>query len=201
MSEELQKPSIIDLDALMQPISNESPAGENLRYSGLYDEILEARRADDALALGDWTTDLKTADYRKVIQLGVAALTSKTKDLQVAAWLTESLIREYGFVGLRDSLKMLSMFQETFWDTIHPEIDEGDMEGRGNAIEWFDQQGAESIRTAPLTSGPGLSFFNYEDAKIFDIPEDLSVLESDEQQRLNELKDRAEKESRTTAEQ
>ncbi len=201
MSEDLQTAPVIDLDAILQPISDEAPAGENLRYSGLYDEIMEARRADDPIALGDWLANLKTADYRKVVELGVGALTERTKDLQVAAWLTESLVRQYGFAGLRDSLKLLAMLQENFWETIHPEIDEGDMEGRGNAIEWFDVQGAESIQTIKLTAGAGLSFINFEDSKIFDIPEDLSALEPEDQQKFNALKERAEKENRTTAEQ
>ena len=49
MSEELQKPPVIDLEALLQPISEENPAGEYLRYSGIYDQIAEARRADENL--------------------------------------------------------------------------------------------------------------------------------------------------------
>lgn len=201
MSEDLQKPPVIDIDAITQPISDESPSGENLRYSGLYDEISEARRADDALALGDWTSNLKTANYKQVIDLALPALTGRAKDLQIAAWLTESLIRQHGFPGLRDSMKMLTALQDTFWETIHPEIDEGDMEGRGNAIEWFDVQGAESIITTAITAGRGLSLVNYEDSKMFDIPEDLSAFEPEEQQRYNALKDRAEKEHRTTTEQ
>src|SRR5688572_29017618 len=170
MSDELQKAAVIDLDAMLQPISDESPSGENLRYSGLYDEISEARRADDALALGDWTSNLKTANYKQVIDLALPALTERTKDLQIGAWLTESLIREHGFPGLRDSMKLLTALQDTFWETVHPEVDEGDMEGRGNAIEWFDVQGAESIKTTAITAGSGLSFVNYEDSKMFDIP-------------------------------
>ncbi|MGH9946341.1 MAG: type VI secretion system ImpA family N-terminal domain-containing protein, partial [Pyrinomonadaceae bacterium] len=35
---------------MLQPISDEAPSGENLRYSGVYDEITEARRADDDLS-------------------------------------------------------------------------------------------------------------------------------------------------------
>ena len=201
MSEELEKPPVLDFDAILQPISDENPSGESLRYSGLYDEIMEARRADDPLALGDWTTNLKTADYRRVVELAINALSTQTKDLQVASWLTESLIRQHGFAGLRDSLKLLTLLQENFWDTIHPEIDEGDMEGRGNAIEWFDVQGSESIRVAPITGGPGLNFVNFEDSKMFDIPEDLSSLEAEDQARINVLKERAEKEGRTTTEQ
>ena len=90
MSEELRKPSVIDLEALLSPISEEAPSGESLRYSGLYDEVAEARRADDNLNLGEWQTELKVADYRKVKDLVIPALSTQTKDLQLAVWLCEA---------------------------------------------------------------------------------------------------------------
>ena len=37
-----------------------------MRYSGLYDEISEARRADEDVEQGDWKVALKIADFRKV---------------------------------------------------------------------------------------------------------------------------------------
>ena len=45
-------PPVIDLEALLAPIPGDNPAGESLQYSGVYDEIREARRADDTLAKG-----------------------------------------------------------------------------------------------------------------------------------------------------
>ena len=83
---------------------------------------------------------MKIADFRKVIELAVPALTTQTKDLQIAAYLTEALGKEHEFIGLRDSLKLMSGLQENFWETLYPEIDEGDMEGRANAISWMDNQ-------------------------------------------------------------
>ena len=77
------KPSVINLELMLQPISEENPAGENLRYTGLYDEIQEARRADENLNQGEWQTELKVADYRKVIGLATPALEQNTKDLQI----------------------------------------------------------------------------------------------------------------------
>ena len=200
MSDELQKAAVIDLDAMLQPVSEESPSGENLRYSGLYDEITEARRADDDLNQGDWQTELKVADFRKVIDLGVDALTSKTRDLQIAAWLSEALVKQYGFAGLRDSMKLLTGLQVNFWDTLHPEIDEGDMEGRANAIAWFETQAAQSIMTTPITGAKGYSFRDWEDSKTFDFSENTDNLDSAEQERVSELKTKAEKQRRVTGE-
>lgn len=199
MSEELQIPAVVDLDALLQPIPGENPSGENLRYSGLYDEISEARREDEALNQGDWQTELKVADYRKVVDLAVPALTTRAKDLQIAVWLCEALIKIHGFPGVRDSLILLSGLQNDFWDTLYPEIDEGDMEGRANAISWIDTQSDLDIKKCPYTGAAGYGYLDWEDSKRFDIPESVAGMDNADQVRFNALRELAEKENRVTA--
>ena len=199
MSEELQNPPVIDLEVLLQPISEESPSGEDLRYSGIYDEIREARRADEDIAQGDWQSELKVADFQKVVELAIPALTSRSKDVQIAAWLSESLVKRHGFIGLRDALKLLAGLQEHFWDTLFPEIDEGDMENRANAISWVDTYVSLAAKGVPITGGEGYSFLDWEDSKVFDFPEDIENLESAEKQRITNLKAQAERQRRVTA--
>ena len=200
MSDDLRMPPVIDFEVLLQPISEESPSGESLRYSGIYDEIAEARRADDDLMnQGEWKTDLKTADYSKVIDLGISALSTQTKDLQIAVWVSEAVARKHGFAGFRDSLLLLSGFQERFWETLHPEIDEGDMEGRANAISWLDIQFPLALKKIAITGGLGYSFNDWEDSKKFDFPEGMESLPVEERTKLNELKAQAEKERRVTS--
>lgn len=193
------KPAVINFESLLTPISEEKPSGEYLRYSGIYDEIAEARRADDNLNQGEWQTELKVADFRKVINLATNTIEKETKDLQISAWLGEALIKEHGFVGLRDSLRLLALLQENFWETIHPEIDEGDMEGRANAISWLEKQASAAIKEAKITGYQGYSFWDYEDSKKFDIPDNLDMFDTAERQKYNELKAQAEKENRVTA--
>jgi len=192
-------PSVIDLEAMMQPVSEDTPSGEPLQYSGLYDEIRESRRADEKLEQGEWQIQLKVADYRQVINVAVPALAKQTKDLQVAAWLSESLVYEHGFAGLRDSLKLLIGLQENFWETLYPEIDEGDMEGRANAIEWMEAQTAFAIKNAKITGAEGYTFFDFEDSKRFDIPENFDTLDSSDQEKYQQLQAQAEKENRVTS--
>ena len=192
------KPSVINLELMLQPISEENPVGENLRYSGIYDEITEARRADDDAAQGEWVTELKVADFRKVVVLAAPALEKDTKDLQIGAWLSEALVKEYGFVGLRDSLKLMAGLQENFWEMLYPEIDEGDMEGRANAVSVVDKQMAFAIKGAPITGYAGYSFNDWEDSKRFDIPDNIETLDSADQKKYNELRAQAEKENRVT---
>ena len=199
MSEELQMPPVVDLGLIMSPISEGSPSGEDLKYSGVYDEIREARRADEILAQGEWQTELKVADFQKALNIAVDALTTRTKDIQIAAWLCEALVKTHGFVGFRDGLKVLVGLQENFWDTMFPEIDEGDMESRANAIGWVDAQVALAIKTAPFTGAAGYSFNDFLDSQKFDIPENLDSLSGDEAQRARALKEQADRERRVTS--
>jgi type VI secretion system protein ImpA len=192
---------VIDLEALLRPISEDRPSGESLQYSGVYDEIREARYTDPFadLSQGQWQTETKVADYPKVIRLAVAALASETKDLQIAVWLTEALTKQHGFVGLRDSLILLRRLQEEFWETLHPEIDEGDMEGRANAIEWMEQQTALAVKMLPITDGSeSFNYINWLESRDYDFPENIDALDYHEQEAIKVKKAQAEEEKRKT---
>jgi type VI secretion system protein ImpA len=162
---------VIDVEALLAPISGENPAGENLQYSGLHDEIREARRAEDALAQGDWQRELKAADWDLTLELSENALKTQTKDLQVAAWLAEALVKKHGFPGLRDGLKVMRGLHERFWDNVYPQVDDGDLEGRANSVSWLDRQTAFALKEVALTKAPGMaySYIQMEQSKEFDL--------------------------------
>ena len=199
MSEELQNPPVVDLDLLLSPISEESPSGTDLKYSGVYDEIREARRADEALSQGAWQTELKVADFQKALNIAVDALSTKTKDLQIAAWMCEALVNIHGFAGFRDGLKGLGGLQEKFWETLFPEIDEGDMESRANAMGWVDAQVSLAIKSVPFTGVAGYSYNDWVDSQKFDIPDNLDALAGEDVERLRKLKEQAETERRVTS--
>ena len=179
----------IDLETLLQPIPGEKPAGEDLRYAGLHDEIREARRADTDLV----SSDGKVADWKQVVGLATDALTTKTKDLQVAAWLSEALVKLHGFSGLRDSLKLMAGLHQKFWECVYPEIDEGDMEARANSMSWLDRQISFGAREIPLTEarGDNFSFLQWQQSSL---PEEYpKIAQSDPQEaaRIKELSDKA----------
>ncbi len=194
---ELSTPSVINIAALLTPIAGENPSGEYMRYSGIYDELSEARRADDTMNQGAWQGEVKVADFRKVVEAAIPVLETQTKDLQLAAWLCEALVSEHGFAGLRDGLKLVSGFLLKFWPSLYPESDEGDEEGRANALAWIDREAGLLIKHAPITSdGWGLSGF--EDSKKFKIPDNPESLSSDEQLKASKLREQAERENRAT---
>lgn len=194
---------LLDFDRLLAPVSEDRPSGESLQYSGLFDEIREARRADDVLEQGDWKRELKVADWDEAVALATDALLTKTKDLQIGAWLAEGLTMLHGFAGARDGLKLMKGLHEQFWETCYPEIDEGDMEGRANVLSFLDRQVALSLRKAPLTRAPGMNFswLEWNESRPFDIPESVAgPLDGDAQSRLSELKRQAVEENKTSGE-
>src|SRR5262249_29112275 len=123
-------PPVIDLEALLAPIPGANPAGEALIYAETYDLLKDARRAEDVLEQGEWKREIKTANWPAVIEIATDALATKTKDLQIAAWLVEALVKQHRFPGLRDGLRLLCGLQEQFWESLYPEIEDGDLEAR-----------------------------------------------------------------------
>src|SRR5262245_48276616 len=115
-------------DDLLNPIPGDNPGGANLRYAPIYDKIKDARREDDDAPQGDWQRDRKVADYKQVIKLAGEALATQSKDLQLAAWLTEAMLHQEGFAGLKQGLDLMRGLIENFWDTMYPEIEDGDLE-------------------------------------------------------------------------
>lgn len=201
---ETSAPEVVAVADLLKPIEGENPAGESLQYAGLHDEIREARRADEDIAMGEWQRELKVADWDEVIELATGALSTKTKDLQVAAWLTEALIKEHGFAGLRDGLKVMRGLHEQFWEKVYPEIDEGDLEARANSLAWMDAQASRALKEVPLTRSPtgtGYSFFQWEESKQFDIPENYESLDSEARDRADAARARAAEDGKVNGEQ
>lgn len=202
------QPAVIEIEALLAPISEDAPTGESLVYSltdTTYADIKEARRADDNLNQGQWQREVKVADSRRVIELSKDALQTKTKDLQIGAWFAEALVREHGFAGMRDSLILMRGLHENYWETVFPEADAEDpgneFEGRANALEFFDRQVAFVLKEISLTTGDKLSFLAFEESKQFDIPDNLETLPYDQQEKLQETIREANEQKKVTGSQ
>lgn len=145
-----------DLEALLTPISADKPAGEPLRYSGLYEAVEEARREDDpALPQGVWKKDLKRADWKETARLCLDALETRSKDLQVAAWLLDAWVRLEGLPGAAAGLALLTGLCESFWDTVHPLPQDGDSGFRLSPLEWVGVRIPDAVRSVAITAPSG----------------------------------------------
>lgn len=150
---------------LLDPIPGENPAGSSIRYDPVYDQIRIARTEEDELPQGEWQRERKVADFSKVVRLSGEVLAGKSKDLQVAAWLAEGLLRTEGYGSFREALVLIRELMERYWDHLYPEIDEdGDLEFRAAPLEWLGSYLDGSVRSVPLTRS-GLTFIQAQQAR------------------------------------
>jgi type VI secretion system protein ImpA len=152
---------------LLTPIAGENPSGPDIRYDSktpIYDELKEARRQDDDLAQGDWARERKVADYARVIRVTQDALATKTKDLQLAAWLVEACLHTQGFSGLAEGLGLCQGLVGKFWETLNPPLEDGDEEPRMAHLEWISSTLEIPLKSVPLTRD-GHNWFKYKESR------------------------------------
>jgi len=159
----------IPWDTLLTPIAPDQPTGKSVRGNGVYSAIKEARREDDpTLPQGAWTYELKRADWRKVSDIAAHAIASKSKDLQLAAWLLEAQINLSGFDGIASCIMLMDELCTAYWLELHPQIEDGDIEYRANILHWANEKLLPAIRQIPITAcgrGQEYHWADWEQAK------------------------------------
>lgn len=171
-------------ELLLKPFGNDRPAGEDLRldvspqsiYFRLRDARAEARAAerlaDNDPALGG----ALPAPWTMVHGLAVEALSSQSKDIEIACWLTECLTRKQGLGGLADGVAVVVGLIERFWDAgLFPSAEEDDPEGRLIAVTGMSGQDRDGSLLQPLRKivlfarqdGTPVTFWEFERSKEF----------------------------------
>ena len=152
-------------DDLLNPIEGPNPSGANLRYDPVYDKIKEARREEAQPPPGMTEQDRKISDNAQVIKLTTDLLTTKTKDLQLAAWLTEAMLKQRGFGGLKDGLALCCGLVDKFWDTLYPEIEDGDVESRGAPLGFIGVKLDIPLKLVPVVEKAKYGMLDYKQSR------------------------------------
>jgi len=152
-------------DDLLNPIEGPNPSGANLRYDPVYDKIKEARREEDQPPPGMTEHDRKVADNPLVVKLATDLLTHNTKDLQLAAWMTEAWVKQRGFAGLKDGLALCVGLVEKFWDTVHPELEDGDAQSRGAPLGFVGTKLEIPLKLVPVVEKVRYNLLDYQQSR------------------------------------
>ncbi len=154
----------VNLDEFLAEIPGDSPSGSPVPFA-VKNELEEARKEIDP---NDYDAndparppEAKTADWAMIASLAERTLKETSKDLLVAARLTEALTRLRGFSGLADGLAVMRGMVDQCWDRMYPEIEDGDLEVRAGPFHWLGDadRGARfpySVRNVPLVSHEGV---------------------------------------------
>jgi len=142
------------------PITATGFAGEDVRYAAEY-ELLEQElgKASSLHAAG-------AVDWEAVREGSEDLLSTQTKDLRIAAWLTWSLYQRDSFIGLHAGLSMLGFLCLDHWEDIHPRKDRT----RAAAITWLVPR-MEQVLADHVPMGEQLPLFEQ-------IAAELRILES-----------------------
>ena len=111
--------------ALLAPVSDALPCGEDLEYDAAFSALEVAARFKAEQQFGDSVIAAVEPDWRAVADQAVELL-RRTKDVRVAILLLRACTRLQGLAGFSMGLQLLTSLLDTYWDTIHPQLDADD---------------------------------------------------------------------------
>jgi type VI secretion system protein ImpA len=159
-----------NLESLLAPIGDDSPAGNDLEYDPEYLALERAAAPKAERAIGDNVKAAEEPDWDKVVELAEAVLV-RSKDLRAAVHLTNAWMRTTGMPGWGAGLALIRGLLEHFWETAHPQLDaedDNDPTMRVNSVVPLgDLQGAlRYFRTTPFVQSPRLGRFDLRALRI-----------------------------------
>jgi type VI secretion system protein ImpA len=164
----------LDIETILAPISSEAPSGVDVRtdfsptsnYFRLRDARAEARAAERAAETAA-DSDAGAQEWRTVKTLAIKILNEQAKDLEVAAWLTESLVRSNGLAGLAAGAEIIGGLAERYWDVLYPMPDEDGIVTRVAPVTGLNGEGGDGTLSQPLFKLPLFKDGNGEKVMLF----------------------------------
>jgi type VI secretion system protein ImpA len=174
-------PDGFDLAALLEPIPGEAPQGMDIRedfssqspYNRLRDARSDARDAEKMLDNGDPNAGDPAPMWRTVRDVGLKTLKETTKDLEVAAWVTEAYVRSHGLAGLYAGAALIKGLSEQYWDDLFPMPDDYGIETRVAPITGLNGRDGGGSLIQPLyklhlfdrPDGTPVTFFGFQSSE------------------------------------
>lgn len=169
------------LNSIVEPVDASMCCGTDLRedkgINAVYSAIRDARsaaRTQERAADDDPERVIGIpVEWRTVETLASQALTSHTRDLELASWLTEALTRRHGLSGLALGARVIARLVEIFWDQgLYPSLETDDPEARTFAVSGLSGQDRDGSLIQPIrktvlfemNDGRPIAFWEFERA-------------------------------------
>ncbi len=151
-----------DIQALLQPLEGENPAGPDLSYD---EKRLEIERAFEASAAPE---SKDAVDWRRVIDL-ITEQAQRTRDLLLPIYLVRAGARSDRLETIEFGCDYLAGLCENFWETMHPALAEYGFVGRKGPCESLVsiREFIGPLRRMTLVAHPRFGQFTGEDLERF----------------------------------
>jgi len=155
---------------LSQPVSADQPCGENLEYDPAFQQMEAMLRSKSEQEFGDTVIAGSGPDWKGVGKQA-AGLLKRTRDLRVLSFAAISQLHTDGLGAFKDALEALNACLETYWDSIHPELDaedNNDATMRFNTLQILNdhQMVSEGLEHTPLVVLKGIGGFSLHDIEL-----------------------------------
>lgn len=153
----MASPDIIDVASLLTAVSDDAPTGIDIREdysaSSPYQVIKSLRasaRTAERQSIHDGNSSQADEFWRDIISQAPIILRDSAKDLEVACWFAEAMLRRHGFAGLKNAFQIIEGLLEHFWENLYPMPDEYGIETRVACLSGLNGEGAEGALLAPI---------------------------------------------------
>lgn len=156
----------LDIEALVQPIGSDEPAGPDLEYDPAFSNLEIAAQRKGEQQVGDSVIEAEEPDW-KVVRSQALALLERTRDLRVVWHLARAQLALEGVVGLSQAIGLAARLTEEMWPSVHPQLDpdDGDPTLRVNTLNAFadTREILLPLRHAPLAESRMVGRFSLRD--------------------------------------
>lgn len=155
---------MIDVAALLAPVREDAPAGDDLTYDP---ERQQIELAFESAVSAD-SAESDDVDWRGIVQL-IVAQSGRTKDVFLAVALARAGARLGDVATVEAGVRFLAGLFEDYWETVHPQLEELGFQGRKGPCEALARYGdfLRPLRRTILLSHPRLGSYHGEDFERF----------------------------------
>jgi type VI secretion system protein ImpA len=162
--------AVIDVNRLLQPITDVAPCGENLEYDAGFGELERIAKGKEERRSG---AEIIPAEEPKWGEVADAAngLLARTRDLRVLTYLTHAALNVDGFAGLAAGLQVVHGWLQTFWDSVYPQLDKEDDNDptlRINSLAALDSREGivRTVARVPLVASRAAGRYGLRDIRV-----------------------------------
>src|SRR5678809_435799 len=105
--------SVIDLNAILTPVSADNPCGDDLEYDAAFSALDRDSQGKPEQQIGSTVVPASDPDWKQVQKQSLELL-KRTKDLRVGAHLARALLYTSGWLGFAQGLAVLRSFVEHY---------------------------------------------------------------------------------------